>query len=148
MAAKKKAAVTKEPAAPKLKAARVKAPMSAVRKAGARAAAGKASARATAGTQPAETGKPLDERMTTAVAEIKAFAKKQGFLTYQDIEANLSEDTSPEDMDEIFAQLSEAKIDVFDSAEEAHKKQERKSAREESHRPEIKPSAPQPNVRP
>jgi RNA polymerase primary sigma factor len=142
MAAKKKAAVTKEPVAPKVapkpKAARAKSPMSAVRKAGARAAAG---------TQAAETGKPLDARMTTAVEEIKAFAKKQGFLTYQDIEANLSEDTSPEDMDEIFAQLSEAKIDVFDSAEEAHKKQERKSAREESHRPEIKPSAPQPNVR-
>ncbi len=113
------------------------APPAPVRRGGKRAAGAPASA----------AGKVVDPKVSSAVEEIKAFAKKQGYLTYQDIEGALADDTSPEDMDDIFAQLSEAKINVYDSAEEAQKKQERKVVKEESHRPELKPSAPQPNVR-
>ena len=149
-----KAAPSKAPAKAPEKAAE-KAPAKAAAKAPTKAAApvkvaapvkATASAKAAAPAEP-RVKKPVKGKPGGALDAIKAQGQKQGYVTNEQIETMLPEDFSPEQMDELFVDLRELKIEVYDTEEEAQKKQERKVKKEETQRPELKAAAAQPHVR-
>jgi RNA polymerase primary sigma factor len=81
--------------------------------------------------EPAHEKKPLEAAghdSTTAtngaprtladkIKELVRLAREQGRLTYSDIDEVLSENASPEDMDEVFAKLRSLDVEVVDQAD-------------------------------
>jgi RNA polymerase primary sigma factor len=58
-------------------------------------------------------GAPLAEK----IKELVRLAREQGRLTYSDIDEILSENTTPEEMDEVFAKLRSLDVEVVDQAD-------------------------------
>ncbi|MDI6807969.1 MAG: RNA polymerase sigma factor RpoD [Candidatus Eisenbacteria bacterium] len=59
------------------------------------------------------------------VEELKSLAVKQGYVTHDQIETFLDDDTTVDQMDELFMLLNEMKVDVFETAEEGREKAEK-----------------------
>ncbi|MBI5835612.1 MAG: RNA polymerase sigma factor RpoD [Candidatus Eisenbacteria bacterium] len=156
MAAKKKTTTAKKPVAkPVAKAAPPVAKAAPpVAKAGAKARPApapdpkaKKSARPKAEARGAAAAGAAKAAPGAAVEDIKVRAQRQGYVTHEQIESSLPDDFSPEQMDELFVELSHLKIQVYDTEAEAQKQAEKRVRKEEAQRAEAKPAAPQPHVR-
>ncbi len=58
------------------------------------------------------------KKLGTVALEILDRAKRQGYTSIEEMERGLSEDASPEDMDELFIHINELKVPVFDTEKE------------------------------
>jgi RNA polymerase primary sigma factor len=64
-------------------------------------------------TAPNGAARPLAEK----IKELVRLAREQGRLTYNDIDEILSDNASPEEMDEVFAKLRSLDVEVVDQAD-------------------------------
>ena len=74
--------------------------------------------------------------------DLKSLALRQGYVTHEEVEGFLNTDDAErlvEEMEEAYLTLSEMKIEVFDSKEEAQTKMKKSRRREEK---EVDPKAP------
>ena len=71
------------------------------------------------------------EKFDDVLEDIRRVAEEKGFMLNHEIDALVGNDFSAEDIVVLYDQLSEEKIDYFDSAEKARLKMEAKKRREE-----------------
>ena len=83
------------------------------------------------------TGKFAALDLTEKIKELVRLAQEQGYLTYDDINEALPEDTTTDDLDEIYTKLRSLEVEIVDQAEVDQVKQPDSEEEEEKNRLDI-----------